>query len=159
MEPAGYQIKRYTLMGLTLLSILVLIIVAALSAKIVGEMDKTIEDEVNHSSPSLNQEERERLRRLSHNLIIGILIAGCVVGALFNLLGLIAAWREHFCLAITYAVLHSLGLLQLFWQSVRRPVLFANFGFQLLVAIVAILFVLDLAKIRRARLNAPGQRY
>lgn len=159
MEPAGYQIKRYFLMGLCVLSIIVLIVVAALSGKIIGEADKEIDAQLDQSNTHITQKDREDIRDLSHKIIIGVLIAACILGILFNLLGLIAAWKEHFCLAITYTVLHCLGLVQLFWQSVRRPVMFANFGFQFVVALVAILFVIDLSKIRRSRLNGPAQRY
>ncbi len=155
MEPAGYQIKRITLMVFCALSILVFIVIAALSGKIVGEADKAITSELDHNHPELNQKDKQQVADISHKLVIGILIAGCIVGILFQLIGLIAAWREHFCLAITYMVLQSLGLIREFVQALRNPVIFASFGFQLLVVIVALLFVLDLGKIRRAKMSAP----
>lgn len=158
MEPAGYQIKRYSLMAFCVLSIIVYIIVAALSAKIIGEVDQKITAELDNNPqnyPGLKEKDKKEVVDITHKVLIGVLVAFCVIGVLFQLLGVIAAWREHFCLAITYTVLHSLGLIQQLVQAFRNPVLFASFGYHLLVAIVAILFVIDLSKIRRSKMNAP----
>ncbi|KAH9391979.1 hypothetical protein TYRP_022247 [Tyrophagus putrescentiae] len=133
MEPAGYQIKRYSLMAFCVLSIIVYIIVAALSAKIIGEVDQKITAELDNNPqnyPGLKEKDKKEVVDITHKVLIGVLVAFCVIGVLFQLLGQLV-------------------------QAFRNPVLFASFGYHLLVAIVAILFVIDLSKIRRSKMNAP----
>ena len=85
-----------------------------------------------------------------------MLIGSSVVAILFQLIGLIGAWKEHFCLSCTYAVLAVLGLIYACVNAFGTGgVYWGSWVVSLVVTITAVLFTIDLRKIQLAQVQ-PG---
>jgi hypothetical protein len=76
-------------------------------------------------------------------------------GILFNLMGLVGAYKEHYCMTTTYAILMTLGTLGSIATAVNNPFYFTNTVLYFLVSALAFAFAYDLRRRRRLLFSAP----
>lgn len=78
-------------------------------------------------------------------LVFGLVVF--ILSALISMLGLFGAWKEHFCMSCTYAVLSTISTVLNFVSAISSPISWLSFVISLLVSIAAILFTIDLRRI------------
>ena len=91
---------------------------------------------------------------VTQKAVIIYVMVSCVIAILIQMLGLFGAWKEHFCMSCTYAILSALSFLFGIYGAIRSPSHWLSEVISLLVTIVAILFTIDLRRMRRTAQNA-----
>jgi O-antigen ligase len=85
-----------------------------------------------------------------------MLIAAAVISILFNLLGLMGAYKEHYCMTLTYAILMTLSTLGSIDNAIKTPVNWCSFVLSLTIAILAYAYARDLNTIRNQMFETPA---
>ena len=80
-----------------------------------------------------------------------MVIVVAVISSIFNLMGLIGAIKENFCLSRTYTILSVLSAIVDLVSSLRTSYNWGIFVFSLLATVVSVLFTCDLYTMRKAR--------
>ncbi len=71
-----------------------------------------------------------------------------VISILFNLLGIMGAYKEHYCMTLTYAILMTLSTLGAIFNATEAPVYWLSFVLGLAITILAYAYARDLKTIR-----------
>ena len=72
---------------------------------------------------------------------------------LFNLMGLMGAYKEHYCMTVTYAVLCTLGTLSLISRAIRDPTYWSASFINVIICGLTYAYAYDLRRIRVQALN------
>ena len=94
------------------------------------------------------------MKETSDNLIGGFLII-VGLGVLFNLMGLMGAYKEHYCMTVTYAVLCTLGSLVSIRIAIINPIYWSIVVINLIICGLAYTYANDLRRIRVQAFNTP----
>ncbi len=84
-----------------------------------------------------------------------MIIAAAVISILFNLLGLMGAYKEHYCMTLTYAILMTLSTLGSIYNAIKTPVYWYSFVLSLTITILAYAYARDLNTIRNQMFVTP----
>ncbi|KAH9399934.1 hypothetical protein TYRP_017503 [Tyrophagus putrescentiae] len=145
----NYQLKRKLVMCVCLLKILLCIILAALSHVITKYIvDHTAN--INTLTPSQ--------RSTVETIATVDIIVSSVIGILFQLLGLIGAWKENVCLSITYGVVNAIGAFFAVVMCFLAPLYIISTLLALGTATIVVLFIIDLRKMKNG-LDGTAQLY
>lgn len=77
-----------------------------------------------------------------------MLMAVAIISILFNVIGLLGAYKEHFCLTLTYAFLMTLNILGSILVAVKTPTYFYSTVFNFIVCVLAYDYAIDLRFMR-----------
>ncbi|CAG2115645.1 unnamed protein product [Medioppia subpectinata] len=143
----AFRVKKWILFTFCCLSIVGTIIMAALASTIVDHYVDQNSDQFN----DLTIDERQRLKSMA-KVVIYVSTAYAI---LFNLLGLMGAYKEHYCMTVTYAILMTLGTLGSIGTAIQNPYYYTNTVIYLLVTILAFAFAYDLRRRRLILFSAP----
>lgn len=89
---------------------------------------------------------------------VGVII-GSIFGILFQLLGLIGAWKENVCLTITYGVLTAIGAIYDIIQCFSAPFYIPSTLLAVGTTVIVFLFVAELRKMRNGPSAGGAQPY
>jgi hypothetical protein len=88
-----------------------------------------------------------------------MLIAAAVICILFNLLGLMGAYKEHYCMTLTYAILMTLNTFGSINNAIKTPMYWCSFVLSLTITILAYAYASDLKTIRNQMFETPAFVY
>lgn len=83
----------------------------------------------------------------------------CIIAICFQVVGLFGAWKEHFCLSLTYAIFASLNVLMGIHSSFGPEKRWFLLLVYFVVTVVAVLFIIDLRKIKAGQVRQQVPSY
>lgn len=141
-EPSYFEFKKWSLIIVCTLFIIIEIVFASISAKITDDwMDKHAK---NYLPP-----EWEDARRLS----IIYTVTSSIIMIVIELIGIFGSLTENIFVIATFLALHLLGTIGSFAEALKIPILWIEFSASFLVIIIGLIFIRDLVFIRRQRSN------
>ncbi|CAG2182562.1 unnamed protein product, partial [Oppiella nova] len=102
--------KKWLLFGFCCVSILVTIVMAALASRLIDEYIKDHPDAFYTSTSGTYQVSYDLTEAFKTTCKV-IIYAMAAVAILFILVGLMGAYKEHYCMTVTYAVLMTIATL------------------------------------------------
>ncbi|XP_054155824.1 uncharacterized protein LOC128954271 [Oppia nitens] len=142
----SFRVKKWALFTFCAISIIAAVIMAGVTSLLVNAYYEN-----NDAFNRLSQEDRATVKTFT----ISIIYVALALAILFDLLGLMGAYKEHFCMTTTYAVLMTLGSLGSIDQAVRNPYYSFNTVINFVVAVLAIAFAYDLYRRRQNLFSGP----
>jgi hypothetical protein len=85
-----------------------------------------------------------------------MLIAAAVISISFNLLGLMGAYKEHYCITITYFIFMTMSTFGSINNAIKTPVYWCSFVLSLTITILAYAYASDLKTIRNQMFETPA---
>ena len=82
-----------------------------------------------------------------------LLIVAVVLAILFNLLGLMGAYKEHYCMTVTFAVLNGIATVISIVNAVKLASYWFTFIVNLLVTVLAVWVSMDIRNDRNGPTN------
>lgn len=159
-RPPLFAVKKWTLVGFCSVYVFLEIILAAFAGKIADawieefkhEKDYRTFDDIESARVSAYKTKTFYSKHpfpTQQKLIILSVIVSSIIAILFQLMAIVGAIREHFCLVATYTVLHLLSTVASFAEALKTRVMWSEFAWSALITILAIAFLRDLVLIRR----------
>ncbi|XP_054155352.1 uncharacterized protein LOC128953851 [Oppia nitens] len=142
----SFRVKKWALFTFCVINIIVTVIIVNFIAHLVNDYYEN-----NETFNRLSQEDRAKAKTFT----ISIIYVALGLGILFHLLGLMGAYKEHFCMTTTYAVLMTLGAIGSINRGVQSPYYTFNTVINFVVAVLAIAFAYDLYKRRQLMFSGP----
>ena len=79
----------------------------------------------------------------------GAIVVGGVISLLIQLVGIIGAYKEHYCMTLTYAILMAFGTAGSIFSAIKSSVCWVGFIFNLIVCVLAFVLANDIKKSKR----------
>ncbi|CAG2114392.1 unnamed protein product [Medioppia subpectinata] len=137
-DMCSFQCKKWTLFTFCLLGIISTLIIIIAAAVVLSNADK---------DPTQSDEEWKHMKKVT----IAVIATIGTIAMLVEMLGLIGAIKEHYCLTMTYAILMALITLSSIGGAVRIGSFWFTFVLNVLITVLAFLFARDLHYRQRVR--------
>jgi len=93
-------------------------------------------------SEQLDEEQKEELRAM----IKATLIASSIISIFLNLIGVLGALKEHYCLSISYGIIMAFNTIVLLFSSLQHSWLCIHVIFSITITILAFKFAMTIRR-------------
>ena len=140
-RPQGkyFTCQKWTLFAYSLFGLLVSIIMLLMAGFIADIVIEMLEKD---SAKELNDDKKKEFRLI----VITIIIVVSIIGGLLNLIGVLGAYKEHYCLSFTYGIYIALKTVVLLFISMQHSWLWIKTIFSFAISILAFSFAMSIRR-------------